>query len=59
MTLLVDKVDVHAVVDDMMVTLLPGESVTFRVSSDADLTPEQLTSASVLRTSNQLVVDWA
>jgi beta-mannosidase len=58
-TLLVDKVDVHAVVDDMMVTLLPGESVTFRVSIDADLTPEQLTSASVLRTSNQLVVDWA
>jgi len=57
--LLVDKVDVHAVVDDMMVTLLPGESVTFRVSSEAALTPEQLTSASVLRTSNQLVVDWA
>jgi beta-mannosidase len=58
-TLLVDKVDVHAVVDDMMVTLLPGESVTFRVTSDADLTPDQLTSTSVLRTSNQLVVDWA
>ncbi|NIJ04679.1 glycoside hydrolase family 2 protein [Frigoribacterium faeni] len=58
-TLLVDKVDVDAVVDDMMVTLLPGESVTFRVTSEADLTPDQLTSASVLRTSNQLVVDWA
>ncbi|WP_439693820.1 glycoside hydrolase family 2 protein [Curtobacterium sp. SP.BCo] len=59
LALLVDKVDVDATVDDMIVTLLPGDAVTFRVATTKTLTPEQLTSASVLRTSNQLVSDWA
>ncbi|QHC64555.1 glycoside hydrolase family 2 protein [Rathayibacter festucae] len=57
LTLLVDKVDPAAVVDDQLVTLLPGESVTFRVSG-AGLDPAALVSPSVLRTANQLVADW-
>ena len=35
LALLVDKVDPDAVVDDMLVTLLPGESVTWQVTSAA------------------------
>lgn len=58
LTLLVDKIDRHAVVDDMMVTLLPRESVTFTVVSEAALSPEDLVSTHVLRTANQLVTDW-
>lgn len=57
LTLLVDKVDPSAVVDDQLVTLLPGESVVFRVQGDA-LDHEALVSPSVLRTANQLVADW-
>ena len=59
LALLVDKVDIDAVVDDMMVTLLPGDTVTFHVTTTKELTPEELTSSSVLRTSNQLVTDWS
>lgn len=58
LTLLVDKVDRRARVDDMMLTLLPGESATFAVTTNAVLSPEDLVSPSVLRTANQLVVDW-
>ncbi|PPF66663.1 beta-mannosidase [Clavibacter michiganensis] len=58
LTLLVDKVDPAAVVDDQMVTLLPGESVTFRITSPTPLDAEALVSPSVLRTANQLVADW-
>jgi beta-mannosidase len=57
-TLLVDKVDPLAVVDDQMVTLLPGESVVFHVRGSG-LDAEALVSPSVLRTANQLVADWA
>ncbi|MCJ1683346.1 glycoside hydrolase family 2 protein [Rathayibacter sp. VKM Ac-2928] len=57
LTLLVDKVDPAAVVDDQLITLLPRESVTFRVSG-AGLDPAALVSPSVLRTANQLVADW-
>ena len=57
--LLVDKVDAEAVVDDMIVTLLPGESVTFHVRTQRRLSADELTSTSVLRTANQLVEDWA
>ncbi|WP_323986742.1 glycoside hydrolase family 2 protein [Microbacterium plantarum] len=56
--LLVDKVDPEAVVDDMLVTLLPGESVTFHVKSGSDAAPEQFCDSAVLRSSNQLVADW-
>ena len=59
LTLLVDKVDAAAVVSDMLVTLLPGESVTFEVTSARPLDGAALTSPSVLRTANQLVADWA
>jgi beta-mannosidase len=59
LALLVDKVDVDAVVDDMMVTLLPGDTVTFHVTTTKELASEELTSSSVLRTSNQLVTDWS
>lgn len=58
LTLLVDKVDPAAVVDDQMVTLLPGESATFRITSPTPLDPDALVSPSVLRTANQLVADW-
>lgn len=58
LALLVDKVDPDAVVDDMLVTLLPGESVTFRVRSEEDADPERFCAPDVLRTSNQLVADW-
>lgn len=56
--LLVDKVDPRAVVDDMLVTLLPGEAATFRVRSDWEGDPDRFCASDVLRTSNQLVVDW-
>jgi len=58
LTMLVDKIDPAAVVDDQMVTLLPGESVTFRITSQTPLDAEALVSPSVLRTANQLVADW-
>lgn len=56
--LLVDKVHPEASVDDQLVTLLPGESVTFTVSVPEPLgrTGESaLTARRVLRTANQLV----
>jgi beta-mannosidase len=54
-TLLVDKIDSAASVDDALVTLLPGESAVFTVTTDAAPILEQLTSPDVLRTANQLV----
>ncbi|WP_314453716.1 glycosyl hydrolase 2 galactose-binding domain-containing protein [uncultured Microbacterium sp.] len=56
--LLVDKVDPEAVVDDMLVTLLPGESVTFQVQTAWGGDPERFCEPDVLRSSNQLVADW-
>ncbi|MBC7724111.1 MAG: glycoside hydrolase family 2 protein [Burkholderiaceae bacterium] len=56
--LLVDKVDRKAVVSDMLVTLLPGESVTFDVATTRTLAADKLVSTRVLRTANQLVADW-
>ncbi|MEJ5945989.1 hypothetical protein WDZ17_11875 [Pseudokineococcus basanitobsidens] len=58
LALLVDKVDPEAVVDDMLVTLLPGEQATFEVRSRLDVDPARLVDPRVLRTSNQLVADW-
>jgi beta-mannosidase len=55
LALLVDKVDPEAVVDDMLVTLLPGETVTWLVSSSAEFEPEALLAPNVLRSANQLV----
>lgn len=59
LALLIDKVDSDGVVDDMIVTLLPGESITFHITTEGELPEEELVSPRVLRTSNQLVNDWA
>lgn len=55
LALLVDKVAPDAVVDDMLVTLLPGEDVTWTVTGTAGLDPELLRHPTVLRSANQLV----
>jgi beta-mannosidase len=55
LALLVDKVDPEAVVDDMIVTLLPGESVVFDIVSRADVDPSVFTEARMLRTDNSLL----
>ncbi|MBG6056375.1 beta-mannosidase [Salinibacterium sp. CAN_S4] len=53
--LLVDKLDDHATVDDQLVTLLPGDSVVFRVTSGELADPQALVSPRVLRSANQLL----
>lgn len=58
LALLVDKVDPDAVVNDMLVTLLPGDRVTFTITSQIDVNPERFIQPNVLRTANQLVADW-
>lgn len=55
LTLLVDKLDPAACVDSGLVTLAPGTSHTFRVTTGATLDPADLVSARVLRSANQLV----
>ncbi|WP_157489660.1 glycoside hydrolase family 2 protein [Frigoribacterium sp. Leaf44] len=55
LALLVDKVDPAATVDEMLVTLLPGETAVFTVASDVAGVGEELVSARVLRTANELV----
>lgn len=57
LAVLADKVDPGAVVDDMLLTLLPGESHTFRVTTTASLEATMLTSERVLRCGNQLLSD--
>lgn len=55
LTLLVDKVHPEAVVDEMLIDLLAGESTTFRVVAPVPLDAAALASAQVLRSVNQLV----
>ncbi|MET3805557.1 beta-mannosidase [Nakamurella sp. UYEF19] len=55
LALLVDRVDPDAEVDDQLVTLLPGETVVFRVRSAVAFDPELLLSPAVLRSANQLL----
>jgi beta-mannosidase len=55
LALLVDKVDPAATVDEMLVTLLPGETAVFTVASDAVGVGQELVSGRVLRTANELV----
>lgn len=52
--LLVDRVAPDAEVDDMLVTLLAGESHTFTVRTDSDIDPAELTRAQVMRSANSL-----
>jgi beta-mannosidase len=54
LTLYPDRLDPASSVDDAMVTLLPGESVTFTVSTGAPLDPVALTRRPVLRCVNDL-----
>ncbi|CAN5246846.1 hypothetical protein BH11ACT1_BH11ACT1_10360 [soil metagenome] len=53
-TLLVDRLDPAARVDDALVTLPAGTSTTFTVRTTARLTATQLTSPLVLRSANDL-----
>lgn len=55
LALLVDKVHPDAVVDRMLVTLLPGESVTFDVTAPVALDLEALSDPRVVRHANELV----
>jgi beta-mannosidase len=53
--LMADRLDPAAVVDSMLVTLLPGESHVFRVTTDKSLSAEDIVVGTVLRTANDLV----
>lgn len=55
LALLVDKIDPAGTVDDMLVTLLPGERVVFTITSAATLDLAALSAPAVLRSGNQLV----
>ncbi len=55
LALLADKVAADAQVDQMLITLLPGESARFRVSTSADVDPKAFLDPQVLRSTNQLV----
>ena len=55
LALLVDKVDPDARADDMLATLLPGESVTWQVTSAVEVEPDAFLHPAVLRSANQLV----
>lgn len=57
--LFVDRIHPDATVSDMLVTLLPGESFTFVISSAADLDATSLGTIPVFRCANQLVVTEA
>ncbi|MDR8412589.1 glycoside hydrolase family 2 protein [Nonomuraea sp. 3-1Str] len=48
-----DRLDPAASVDDMLVTLLPGESATFTVATGQELNPGDLTGHPVLRCVNE------
>ena len=55
LALLVDKLHPDARVDDMLVTLLPGESVTFEVSAPLAFDSGQLSDTRILKHAGQLV----
>ncbi|MFW6062350.1 MAG: glycosyl hydrolase 2 galactose-binding domain-containing protein, partial [Planctomycetota bacterium] len=48
-----DRLDAEATVDDQLVTLLPGESATFRIDSPQPLAREKLTAPPVLQCANR------
>jgi beta-mannosidase len=53
--LFVDRIHPDATVDDMLVTLLPGESRVFRVTCVVDIDAEALGRRPVFRCANQLL----
>jgi beta-mannosidase len=55
LTLQVDRLHPDAVVDDQLITLLPGRQVTFTVASGVDLVEADLVTRPVLRTANDLL----
>ncbi|GAA3549945.1 glycoside hydrolase family 2 protein [Microlunatus spumicola] len=55
LAVLADRVAPDGRVDDMLLTLLPGESATVRVAAPPGATPEALLEPLVLRSANQLV----
>jgi beta-mannosidase len=55
LSVLVDKIDPAAVADSALLTLLPGESATIRVTGAPAATAEDFASPLVLRSANQLV----
>lgn len=57
LSLFVDRLDPHAEVDEMLVTLLPGESHRFHVRTDSELDPRLLVRAPVLRCVNDAPVE--
>ena len=56
LAVLADRVAPDARVDAMLLTLLPGESTTFAVTTAARVSPEALLDPLVLRSANQLAV---
>ena len=54
LAVLADKVAPDAVVDDMLLTLLPGEVAELTVTTSAVVEPEAFAARSILRTANQL-----
>ncbi|NUT32143.1 MAG: glycoside hydrolase family 2 protein [Hamadaea sp.] len=57
LTVLADRVAADAYADDSLVTLLPGETVTFDIRTAADVALEAFVDPLVLRSANQLVAD--
>jgi beta-mannosidase len=55
LAILPDLIDVDATVDDQLVHLLPGDSVTFEVIADRRMDPAALAAPGVIRTGNDLV----
>lgn len=51
---MVDKVDSAASIDGGLATLLPGESVTWHIASNATVDPQAFVAANVLRCANDL-----
>lgn len=51
---MVDKVDANARIDGGMVSLLAGESVTWHITSEAEVSAQDFTAARVVRSANDL-----
>ncbi|MGI8414977.1 MAG: glycoside hydrolase family 2 protein [Nakamurella sp.] len=55
LALLADRLDPDAVVDDMLISLLPGDQAVFEVATSALVDPSEFTDPAVLRSANQLL----